>query len=394
MASYTGNDHKKINNVANAPRTVLPVDGLERLLKSLSQEGYELVGPAVQKGAIVYQTITGVEDLPRGWQDDQQPGRYQLWRRQDDALFGFAVGPHSWKRFLHPPSEVLLRVRKNGADLISAPEPLPTEKYAFIGVRACEIQAIAVQDRVFLGGGYVDERYAARRANLFIVAVNCAEAGGTCFCVSMHSGPKVSSGFDLALTELVSEGAHEFVVEVGSERGAKVLGQIPHAAATPSQEAAADKVVAQTARQMGRKLDTQDIKAILQANPEHPRWEQVAERCLSCGNCTMVCPTCFCTSIEDRSDLSGSRAERIRQWDSCFTMDFSYIHGGSVRKAGRSRYRHWITHKLASWYDQFGTSGCIGCGRCITWCPVGIDITEEAAAVRPPLNSGEAEQDG
>ncbi|MBF0393567.1 MAG: 4Fe-4S dicluster domain-containing protein, partial [Alphaproteobacteria bacterium] len=117
-------------------------------------------------------------------------------------------------------------------------------------------------------------------------------------------------------------------------------------------------------------------------NREHPRWDEVAKRCLTCGNCTMVCPTCFCTTVDDVTDLGGTRTERVRSWDSCFTLDFSYIHGGSVRNEGSSRYRQWITHKLSSWHDQFGSSGCVGCGRCITWCPVGIDITEEVGAIR------------
>ena len=221
-----------------------------------------------------------------------------------------------------------------------------------------------------------------RRCNAFIVAVNCAQAGGTCFCVSMQTGPKVESGFDLALTELLDANAHEFLVEVGSAAGAEILRQIPCRPATDAHRTAADRVVAQTATQMGRRLETDGIKQLLQGNPNHPRWDEVAERCLTCGNCTMVCPTCFCTTVEDHSDLAGQSAERVRKWDSCFTLDFSYIHGGSVRKTTRSRYRQWMTHKLASWIDQFGTSGCVGCGRCITWCPVGIDITEEVAAIR------------
>ncbi len=133
---------------------------------------------------------------------------------------------------------------------------------------------------------------------------------------------------------------------------------------------------------MGRSMDTSGIKELLYRNLDHPCWENVASRCLTCANCTMVCPTCFCAAVEDTTDLTGERAERWRRWDSCFTMDFSYIAGGSVRSSPKARYRQWMTHKLASWIDQFGTSGCVGCGRCITWCPVGIDITEEVRAIR------------
>jgi ferredoxin len=131
-----------------------------------------------------------------------------------------------------------------------------------------------------------------------------------------------------------------------------------------------------------RSLDTEGIRDLLFSNLEHPRWDEVASRCLSCTNCTLVCPTCFCSSVTEVADLSGDRVDRERQWASCFTLDHARIHGGSVRSTTASRYRQWLTHKLAGWIDQFGSSGCTGCGRCITWCPVGIDLTEEVAAIR------------
>jgi len=370
------------DRLAKSAKVTITRDGLQALIDALSACAYRVVGPTVRDGAIVYDEIAGISDLPNGSIDRQEAGRYRLERREDDALFGFAVGPHSWKRFLHRPVEVLWRVRKdeNGLSVAAADEAAP--KFAFIGVRACEIHAIAIQDRVFCEGPYADMAYATRRRDAFIVAINCAEAGGTCFCVSMQTGPKAESGFDLALTELLGEAAHDFLVEVGSEAGAALIGHVPHRPASNAEIATADAVVARTATRMGRSLDTQGLKELLQSNPHHPRWEAVAERCLTCGNCTMVCPTCFCTTVEDHSDLTGTSAERVRKWDSCFTMDFSYLHGGSVRKTNLSRYRQWMTHKLAHWIDQFGTSGCVGCGRCITWCPVGIDITEEAAAIR------------
>jgi ferredoxin len=145
---------------------------------------------------------------------------------------------------------------------------------------------------------------------------------------------------------------------------------------------AAAAVVERAAASLGRAMQSDDVRDLLMRNLEHRRWDQVADRCLSCGNCTMVCPTCFCTTVEETSGLTGAESARSRRWDSCFTMDFSYIHGGSVRSSTRSRYRQWMTHKLATWHDQFDMSGCVGCGRCITWCPVGIDITEEVRAIR------------
>jgi ferredoxin len=261
-------------------------------------------------------------------------------------------------------------------------------KYAFLGVRACELHAIAIQDRVFCEGPYQDGAYAARRREAFIIAVNCGQAGGTCFCVSMQTGPRAEAGFDLSLTELLDGGEHGFLVEAGSEAGIRLLDRVKHAAPSVEQQQAADAAVARAAAHMGRRLETDGIKELLQGQPDHPRWDEVASRCLSCGNCTMVCPTCFCTTVEDHSSLDGETAERVRRWDSCFTLDFSDIHGVSVRRSTRSRYRQWMTHKLAHWIDQFGTSGCVGCGRCISWCPVGIDITAEVAAIRADTGQG------
>jgi sulfhydrogenase subunit beta (sulfur reductase) len=368
--------------MAPIPPAVVGVDGLRALLDALAGRGYRVVGPTVRDQAIVYDDITSPADLPEGWTDDQDGGRYRLVRRGDDALFGYAVGPHSWKRFLHPPLERLWRTAREGDGIRVVPEPMPDRRFAFIGVRACELHAMAIQDRVFLGGGHVDPGYRARREGAFIVAVHCGHAGGTCFCVSMHAGPKAEAGYDLALTEVVVEGERAFVVETGSEAGRAVLAELPQRAATAADVAEAEAVVARTAASMGREMPAEDVRELLLRNLEHPRWDAVAARCLACTNCTMVCPTCFCSTVEDASDLMTGESSRSRRWDSCFTMDFSYIHGGSVRASTRSRYRQWMTHKLATWHDQFGTSGCVGCGRCITWCPVGIDITEEVRAIR------------
>ncbi len=366
-------------------------DGLDALLQALRGRGYRTIGPTVRDEAIVYDEIHSIADLPRGWTDEQEAGRYRLAPRDDQALFGYAVGPQSWKRTLHPPRLRLWSADRDEDVIRILPSDNAVERSAFIGVRACELHAMAIQDRVFLASQHVDSDYRARREAAFIVAVNCSEAGGTCFCVSMKTGPKVENGFDLALTELIEGREPTYLVEVGSDAGRGVLAEIPYRAATPREIESAQAVVDRTAASMGREMQSGDVRELLLHNLEHPRWDDVASRCLSCANCTMVCPTCFCTTVEDSTDLAGGHAERWRRWDSCFTMDFSYVHPGSVRASARSRYRQWMTHKLATWVDQFGTSGCVGCGRCITWCPVGIDITQEVRAIRDtPHVSGES----
>ncbi|SKA34937.1 4Fe-4S dicluster domain-containing protein [Enhydrobacter aerosaccus] len=360
----------------------LAVDGLQALLDELKRREYRVLGPTIRDQAIVYDDIESLRDLPMGWTDEQSGGHYRLVARQDDAIFGYPVGPHSWKRFLHPPVLPLWQAESAGNSVRITTTQGPDQPFAFIGVRSCDLHAIAIQDRVLIGGQHVDPSYRDRRKGAFIVAVNCGEAGGTCFCASMNTGPKVEDGFDLALTEIVIDDQRLFLTEVGSPAGRDVLLQVPHRPATPDEIAAADGVTARTAASMGRVMRSDDVRELLLGNLDHPRWDEVAERCLTCGNCTMVCPTCFCTSVEDSSDLLSGKSGRTRHWASCFTLDFSYIHGGSVRGSARSRYRQWMTHKLASWVDQFGSSGCVGCGRCITWCPVGIDITEEVRAIR------------
>jgi formate hydrogenlyase subunit 6/NADH:ubiquinone oxidoreductase subunit I len=355
---------------------------LDALLGALRERGHTLLGPTVRDGAIVLGEIGGAAELPVGWTDEQAGGRYRLRRRDDAAYFGYAVGPHSWKRYLHPPAVVRWRARRHNDGFVAEPDTAPPPRYAFVGVRPCELAAILVQDRVFLGEPFVDPAYRSRRESAFVLAASCGSPAGTCFCSSMGTGPRAGPGFDLALTEVIDGHRHDLVVEVGTERGAEVAASAPHRVAEAKDLYDARAVLAAAEGSMDHALDTEGLKEILYRHYEDPRWDEVAKRCLACANCTMVCPTCFCATVEDETDLVGAATERRRIWDSCFSQEFSYIHGGSVRTSGGARYRQWITHKLATWHDQFGVSGCVGCGRCITWCPVGIDITAEARAVR------------
>ncbi len=357
------------------------VAGLERLISVLGADGRAVIGPTVRDGAVVYAEIGGVKDLPRGWGDDQAPGRYRLKRRDDGALFGFAVGPDSWKRLLFPPDLLLWQARR-AQDAVEFEAPPPPRRCAFLGVRACELAAIQVQDRVFLDSPFPDRDYAARRQDLLIVAVNCSSPSDACFCTSMGTGPRVEKGYDLALTELIDVHGHRFLVEVGSARGAAIASRLPTRGAKPADLGAAAYVWAAATAAVRRSMDTTDLPALLRRNLEHARFDDVAARCLSCGNCTMVCPTCFCADFPEVGALEAGRGERRREWASCFSVAHARLHSGSVRRSGKARYRQWLTHKLSTWHDQFGSSGCVGCGRCIAWCPAGIEINEEVAAIR------------
>jgi sulfhydrogenase subunit beta (sulfur reductase) len=371
----------------------IDVAGLQSLIDALVGRGYTVLGPTERSGAIVNAPIRGIDDLPRGWGDDQEAAHYRLRRRDDEALFGFAAGAQSAKPVFFPADELMWRGRRTsdgqGFDVRSEPNDADGSSgqppYALLGIRSCDLSAVGIHDTVLTTRGFGDAHYAARRADSFVIAVACSDPGGTCFCVSMGTGPKPRAGrgapFDLSMTELL-EGSHRFVVEVGTARGSEIMDQIGAGEPAPGDLDAAGEVTEQATQRMGRQLDTEGIKELLYASVDSPRWDDVASRCLACTNCTLVCPTCFCTTVEDVSDLAGREADRHRVWDSCFNADFSYIHGGVVRESTRSRYRQWMTHKLASWYDQFGSSGCVGCGRCITWCPAAIDITAEAAALR------------
>jgi ferredoxin len=362
---------------------VLDRSGIGAVIDALRSDGYRVLGPTVRDNAIVHDDIGSVDDLPVGWTEEQDGGTYRLLRRADDALFGFATGPHSPKQFLHPPRVLEWRARRTDGGFVTEAPVDERPPVALFAARACDLAAIAIQDKVLAGGAHPDPGYVERRRDLFVVAVNCGSPGGTCFCVSMGTGPRAERGYDLALTELLDGDRHEFLAEPGTDRGRELLERVPYRPAIAQDAAAADAVTASCAAAMGRTLpDAASVPQLLRDNLDHPRWDNVAERCLSCGNCTMVCPTCFCTTPEDVTDLTNATAERWRSWDSCFTLDFSYMNGGSVRATTRSRYRQWLTHKLSTWWDQFGTSGCVGCGRCVTWCPVGIDLTEEITAIR------------
>jgi len=366
------------NAMSRSASLRLPKTRFDEFIARFWQLGYEVLGPVVRDGAVLFGEVRSTADLPVGRREAQQPGRYRLVEGVPGEIFGVVNGPASLKPMVFAPHEPLLEVRRRRRRLAVEEVAPDAPRLAVLGVRACDLAALAVQDRIFLEDRFRDTHYAARRERLLRIAVNCTRAASTCFCMSMGTGPAVTRGQDLALTEL----EEVLVVEASSPSGAEVLGRLHLEAASAEETAEARSRVSACAESITRRLDTSDLPRLLYDEAENPRWDEVAQRCLSCTNCTMVCPTCFCHSVTDVTTLDAASSRRVRQWDSCFSLEHAHIHGMNFRPHVRERYRQWLTHKLASWIDQFGASGCVGCGRCIAWCPVGIDLTEEIAAIR------------
>jgi ferredoxin len=352
---------------------------LDKLITALQKLGYQTVGPRVQDDMISYGPVGRLDDLPKGYTSEQDAGRYRLVYSGHPRYFDVTPGAQSWKQYLFPPRSTLLSVQRNdGKWQIEEDASLPPS-YAFIGVRPCELAAILIQDRVFLREEWSDPGYRTRRQSAFILSVNCLHPCGTCFCASMGTGPKAETGFDLNLTEL----DEVYLVAVGSEAGRMALSKLSIQPASAYLLQAAIRGIEDACKRMGRKLpNPEELPDLLLSNLDHPQWDRVAKRCLSCTNCTQVCPTCFCWDVTDQPSLQGDFTQRVRVWDSCFNPEYSYIAGGNTRPNTRARYRQWLTHKVASWKRQFDVLGCVGCGRCITWCPAGIDLTAEIAALR------------
>lgn len=359
----------------------LPHTQFQTLISTLQKSGFSCVGPQVRDDAIVYDEITHVDQLPWGIRDYQSPGEYRLETISEKKAFAFSNGAQAIKPILFKPQETVWKVMRNDEGKLTFQPHNPIEKpVAIIGARACDIAGMTVQDKVFLDPNHTDSRYKSRREKLFIVAVNCIYASNNCFCVSAGAGPKVKNNFDIGMTE-IDDG---FVVEVGSHRGLDIIHQLQLISCELLQEKIAKENEEKAVKMQTKTIpfnNSRDLRDLLMSNLDHPRWDDVASRCLSCGNCTSVCPTCFCHSEVEKPSLDGSESEHQREWDSCFNEGHSYFGGKVLRDDTKKRYRQWLTHKVGTWFDQFDTSGCIGCGRCVTWCPVGIDLTEELAAI-------------
>jgi sulfhydrogenase subunit beta (sulfur reductase) len=367
------NHHLEIGSTISIQKS-----NLNEILEHLNKAGYQTIGPKVKNDTLVYEPIDSLEEFPQGFASKQSPGKFRLVSNGSRRYFDVIPGAHSWKQFLFPPRIELFRLQKNGKGWKQTGQQSEIPKYALIGVRACELAAMQIQDSIFMRSDFNDPIYHSRREHVFILSVNCLHPAGTCFCSSMDTGPRVRDGFDLNLTELDDV----FVLTIGSELARGILADIPYEDASGFILTSVEHSIEQAVQKMERSLDTGDLPELILANLDIPYWKEIGKRCLSCGNCTQVCPTCFCWDTTDQMSLDGKTTSRERIWDSCFNPGYSYQAGGNTRPTIHSRYRQWLSHKLGTWKQQYGTFGCVGCGRCITWCPAEIDLTEEISTLR------------
>jgi ferredoxin len=369
----------------SAPAGFLDRSRFEELFSVLQTQGYRCIGPQARDGAIVYGPIEGPGDLPAGIGDRQEPGTYRLETGPGERFFAWANGPQALKPLVFSPAEPLWesRIEPDGRFHLSPSQTEPP-RLAVIGVRACDLAALDLMDRHFGKGPFPDPSYAARRRNLFLVVVHCTHPASTCFCASTGDGPEAVAGYDLALGELDSG----FIVSAGSETGRAIASRLPLGSLEPGMLKVQREQTERAISIQTRSLPPGSLRDPLASRQTHPHWKNIADRCLSCGNCTSVCPTCFCFGEREEPALDGHSSLHVREWDSCFTPGHSYIHPAPLREQTRFRYRQWLTHKLGYWHDQYGRSGCVGCGRCISWCPVGIDFTQDI----PLLLSGPGDE--
>jgi ferredoxin len=351
-------------------------------LFDLLAEQYSVIGPCLKNEVIVLDEIN-FDDIPAGYKDIQGPGSYRS-TKENNNIFSFAIGPDSCKKFLHRPHRTVGDFERGKRGITVIPHEEEKQHYAFFGIRACDLTALKILDRVFSGNTDPGYEYNSLRENAFIAALNCSNPGNNCFCSSTGSGPEATNGFDIAITELTDV----FLIEAGTEKGKYFTERLTSREAAAAENEEKKRLIDGCAASMTKKMKTDDLPGFLYRYFDPSHWHEVAGRCLACGNCTQVCPTCFCNSTFDHVDLSGMKkfnayaGQRLRTWDSCFSTNFARVHGGNFRASRWARYRHWLNHKLGYWIEQFDIIGCVGCGRCITWCPVGIDITEELQNLR------------
>ena len=338
---------------------VLEKDRLEHLVTGLLDD-YQIFGPVARRSDVSFQEVSSAEMLKLDYTTTTLPPKKFFHRREDlveyEAGGGFKVPELDLER------PILL-----------------------LGVHACDLNAILRQDRLF-SSEYVDPYYLRRRESSAIVALTCTDVGENCFCASLGTGPTIEEGYDLLLTDL----GGSYLVEVGTDRGREMIQGLALRDASGADLAEKERRVKEVLAKFKKSIRMEGLAELASNSPDHEVWTLIGEKgglagcfpCLSCGNCSMVCPTCYCYEVADIPDLSFEAGVRSRELDSCQVLEYAAVAlGGNFRSDRKSRVRHWMMCKFGAAGGQINSS-CVGCGRCIRSCPAHIDLTEVAKSLR------------
>jgi len=332
--------------------------------------GAKLFGYRHHNGRIAFSEINNINEIFVALTDIQKPGYYRA-----SSGYRFRHSFSSPKVFLLPPEHLILTVSRD-YDILESSSSFQELTAIFFGIKPCDRKAIDILDHILYGRSpvYTTRRNAVRA----IVVEECLEPGETCFCSTVNAGPTISSGFDIAYARLYGD---LLVFRYGSSLGEKILGKVGLQRAQESHVKMYLEMVNRAISMMrGRIPNISEIqKALMEKVSAKPFWEEISSKCVGCGNCNYVCPTCFCTEIEDR--VENGFSTRVGVWLGCLTYTYGLVAGGHFRQELYTRYRHFILHKFLFYPKQVGDIGCVGCGRCITWCPLGIDLRETLSRI-------------
>jgi ferredoxin len=317
---------------------------------------YEFIGPVRKGKSYIFDKISDEKEISLDYDTTILPPK-KLFFLPEEKLFSF------------------LRKEKGRVDI---KEEEKEAKRALFGVHPCDVKALLLLDQV-MKGDFLDPYYVKRRQKTILIAMNCTQPRENCFCTSFDTGPELKEGYDLLLTDL----DRKYLVEVGTLDGKRLLERVKTSKAGKGDVKKKKQKIEGAREKIKKKIETEGLEADLKKNFNHEKWKEVKDKCLFCGSCTHVCPTCFCYNVSDFNAHTLKSGERIRNWDSCLTLEFAEVAlGGNFRKDREARIKQRIYHKLAYFKEQFGSFGCVGCGRCIDTCVKDIDITEVINEIR------------
>ena len=332
---------------------ITTLEGLQKLLDFFVKRGFTVYGPVIKGKSWVFSEIHSISEV--------------------DLNYIRSILPP--KKLLLPPKSSIFSFKLD--DSFEVFESCDFKNVVLFGVHPCDLKAIERLD-AFFSLYPEDVCYKARRQGLFIVGLTCNVVDEHCFCSSLGIDPEASTGFDILITQI----GESFLVESGSLKGLNILRELNFPEAKSEHLEAKMRHIEDLKSRFTKKADFKELDKIAKSKLDHKVWLETAEKCLSCGNCSMVCPVCYCFDVYDSLDLTLKEGARVMELDSCQLLEYAEVAlGGNFRRDRYQRLRHWMLCKFGAAGGSTYTS-CVGCGRCLVYCPTSIDLTEVARVLK------------